>query len=59
MSSARSMRKFGGKNKNEKKKKNMKKQKQGNSDCDTFPPRKLQVAFGNIVAPINKPIHGL
>ena len=49
MPSARSVRKFGGKNKNEKKKKNMKKQKQGNSDYDTFPPRKVQVAFGNIV----------
>ena len=48
MPSARSVRKFGGKNKNEKKK-NMKKQKQGNSDYDTFPPRKVQVAFGNIV----------
>ena len=49
VSSARSVQKFGGKNK-KKKNKNMNSRKRGNSDYDAFPSRELQVAFGNIVA---------
>ena len=31
-------------------KNNYEKMKQGNNDCDAFPPRKLQVEFGNIIS---------
>ena len=50
VSSARSVQKFGRKNKKKKKNKNMKRWKRGNSDYDTFLSCELQVALGSIVA---------